>query len=341
MSLSAKDQKRIIQQESAWVDKDFAGVDLSSYPALQPPPPESSPDDGKFARSYFDNPLTRSGTDLKRFVESPDAEALTDLASADPEIAEQLEDRIAEDVAEKFLRSNPDYLRTDRNFQTILDFLTNRYLRREIDEFKTGDDAIRQLMRVGAWNPEGITNAYRQLLRQGSLVVPANQPRSLTDRELAQCAQLAANGDVIGAVCSYLQHRISEDVADEVSFSLMAPESFTSDPQFRPYIDEALLFAWENSRVDYSPNETRRGFLRNYIGGRFVTIALLDAAWEACKKHEADGSRDRLFNSTPVNEPPVNEKNLDALDDAAVDHLYHATLKHYARTAPKTSPMYA
>jgi len=37
----------------------------------------------------------------------------------------------------------------------------------------------------------------------------------------------------------------------------------------------------------------------------------------------------------------VNEKNLDALDDAAVDHLYHATLRHYARTAPKASPAYA
>src|SRR5438309_3173875 len=139
MSLSAKEQKRIIQQESAWVDKDFAGVDLSSYPALQPPPPESSPDDAKFARSYFDNPLTRSGTDLKRFVESPDAEALTDLATSDPEMAERLEDDIAQAAAEEFLKRNPDYLRTDRNFQTILDFLTNRHLHREIDEFKTDD----------------------------------------------------------------------------------------------------------------------------------------------------------------------------------------------------------
>jgi len=341
MSLTQQQAAQIIQEETArFMDENFGGLDLSSFPNLQEPPADILLDDDRFSQphSAFAG-LDSSG--LQRFLSTPDSDALADLATADPEMAERLEDSVAQDAAEEFIRRNPDYLRTDRNFESILGYLTKQYLHRDIDEFEDNDAAIRALVRVDAWTVSELTKAYRQLLREGSLSLPANQPRSLTDRELAQSGQLAANGDVIGAVCLYLQHRISEDVADEVAFSLMAPESFTSDPQFRPYIDEALLFVWENSRVDYSPNETRRGFLRNYIAGRFVTIALLDAAWEACKKHEADGSRDRLFNSTPVKEPPVNEKNLDALDDAAVDHLYHATLRHYARTAPKASPAYA
>jgi hypothetical protein len=209
--------------------------------------------------------------------------------------------------------------------------LTKQYLHRDSDEFEDNDVAIRALVRVDKWTVNELTKAYRQLLREGSLSVPANQPRSLTDRELAQSAQLAANGDVIGAVCLYLQNRISSDVADEVSFSLMAPESFTSDPQFRPYIDEALLFAWENSRVDYSPSEARRGFLRDYVGGRFMTIALLDAAWEACKEAEKDASRSALFHPQLSEAGQGGEADLDELSDEEINNLTKRTLRAHAQ----------
>jgi len=204
MALIQRQAAQTIEEEtSRFMDANFGGLDLSSFPQLQPPPPETSPLDDRFSKPYSSFHGLDSSR-LREFLSAPDADALADLATADPEMAERVEDKVAQEAAEEFVRSNPDYLRTDLNFQTILDYLTNQYRSRDVDEFEDTDDAIRALVRVNAWTMTELTKAYRQLLRDGSLSIPANQPRSLTDRERTQCAQLAANGDVIGAVYSTL-----------------------------------------------------------------------------------------------------------------------------------------
>ena len=155
------------------MDANFGGLDLSSFPQLQPPPPETSPLDDRFSKPYSSFHGLDSSR-LREFLSAPDADALADLATADPEMAERVEDKVAQEAAEEFVRSNPDYLRTDLNFQTILDYLTNQYRSRDVDEFEDTDDAIRALVRVNAWTMTELTKAYRQLLRDGSLSIPAN-----------------------------------------------------------------------------------------------------------------------------------------------------------------------
>jgi len=106
----------------------------------------------------------------------------------------------------------------------------------------------------------------------------------------------------------------------------------------RPFLEEAVCFCWENYRKDYSPTADRRRFLRQYCAGRFITVALLDAAWEECKRAEKDATRSVLFsqvgNETTETEGPA--ESLERLDDASIDNLYHRTLREYAKGAKRS-----
>jgi hypothetical protein len=106
-----------------------------------------------------------------------------------------------------------------------------------------------------------------------------------------RAAQLAANGDVLGAITQYVEGRLGEEAGYHAAFVLDDPLAFTTDPKIRPVLEEAVAFCWENEGKDYSPTPDRRRFLREYCAGRFVTVALLDAAWEACKQAEEDAYR--------------------------------------------------
>jgi len=107
----------------------------------------------------------------------------------------------------------------------------------------------------------------------------------------------------------------------------------------RPILEEACFFCWEAYRKDYSPTVARRQFLRDYCSGRFVTIALLDAAWEECRREEKDATRSSLFNqfSEEAAEQGGSPPSLDRLDDEGIDDLYHRTLREYSRTVKRQS----
>src|SRR5260221_4364509 len=157
------------------------------------------------------------------------------------------------------------------------------------------DEAQELLIANGSWTFPDLTATFRTLHRAGDLEYPANHARPLKEAQRLRAEQLAANGDVLGAIVEYVKGRISEEEAYEIAFSLEEPLAFTADPKMRPILEEACLFCWEAYRKDYSPSSDRRRFLRAYCAGRFVTIGLLDAAWEACKGAERDGSRSALF----------------------------------------------
>jgi len=151
---------------------------------------------------------------------------------------------------------------------------------------------------------------------------------------------LAANGDVLGGIVEYVKGRISEEAGYEVAFTLADPLAFTTDPRMRPILEEACWFCWQAYRKDYSPTTARRRFLREYCAGRFVTVALLDAGWEACKQAEKDATRSALFTQVGHETEETIEgqsASLDRLDDAGISDLYHRTLREYARTVKRQS----
>ena len=151
--------------------------------------------------------------------------------------------------------------------------------------------------------------------------------------------RLAANGEVLGGIVEYVKGRIGEDAAFEVAFSLEDPLDFTTNPKNRPVLEEACYFCWEHYRKDYSPTNARRRFLRDYCAGRFVTVALLDAAWEECKRVERDATRSALFNQTESEGNPRSDdpSAFDRVDDAGIADLYHRTLRQYAQNVKRQS----
>ena len=74
--MTQQQQQSIIAKESAWIDADqFAPLDLSAFPALQPP---SAPEvhDDRWSKDWRDTPLTGSANALRSFVFDPDTESL-------------------------------------------------------------------------------------------------------------------------------------------------------------------------------------------------------------------------------------------------------------------------
>src|SRR5437867_2513645 len=111
-----------LEQEAAWVDPAFASLDLSAYPSLAPAPPETSRDDGKFARDWRDTALSASSAELRRFVNDPDIEALTRVGeeTGEPGLLRDVRDRHGERTAVEFKARCPDYLPTDQNFEAMV-----------------------------------------------------------------------------------------------------------------------------------------------------------------------------------------------------------------------------
>jgi hypothetical protein len=62
---------------------------------------------------------------------------------------------------------------------------------------------------------------------------------------------------------------------------------------------------------------------------------LLTQAWRSCPANEQRHERSELLTAAyqrPEDMPAPSAKEIDELDDAAVDRLFHASLKEYAQS---------
>ena len=194
--MNQRTRERIAREESErFLDSNFGGLDLSGFPDLNNPALERFKEADRHGFSRVDTSGLGSVNKLRDLIENPTRDVLEEVAreTRNPKLVEALTDERAEALAGEFIRRNPQYLRDDDNLEAIVDFLAQKYLHRSGDEFVSVDAAIRALMTAYGWTVDELSKAYRQLLREGALRVPANQPRQLTDRELAHSAQLAAN----------------------------------------------------------------------------------------------------------------------------------------------------
>jgi hypothetical protein len=339
--LDQRMQDRTIAEETTrFMDGNFGQLDLSGSPHLNHPPAE---DKFELQDRHGFNRVDESGlagiNHLKDLLANPPREVLEEIAQAtrNPELIAELADERAEQVANEFRRRNPGYLKCDANWRSIVATVAHNVLGEDDLE---AEDAQELLISGGHWTLQNLTAAYRTLDRVGALEYPANHARPLKESQRLRAEQLAANGDVLGGMVEYVKGRLGEEAGFQAAFTLDDPLAFTTDPKMRPILEEACYFCWEAYRNDYSPSADRRRFLREYCSGRFVTIALLDAAWEECKRVEKDLSRSTLLNSIgsetdeTISQPSAS---LDRMDDKGIDDLYHRTLREYARTVKRQS----
>lgn len=331
MTLTAADQKRIIEQESTWTDPAFGGIDLSQFPSLQPPPPERSRDDGRFAKHWNDTPLSASATALRQFVSDPDAESLERVGSeiGHEGFRNEVRQRKGESVAANFKRACPDYLPTDANYSMIVDTLAFNALPASQQEGET-DEIVADLIDGGFWTTGNLVATYNALNAEGLLEVPMGSTRSLSTTERLRVTRMAQSGRVDAAIGEYLRCSLSGEEPDM---------DMLNDPAYLQACNDAVYSVFTDTQLDYSATPEREAYLSRYAGTRPLTLALLQSAWSACQATEQRYQRGELLDSyeRPQDAQPPSAKEIDALSDDAIDDLYHRSLRAYAdsfRRAP-------
>jgi len=326
MSLTPQQQRAIIEKESAWVDESFGQLDLTAFPALNELQPERARDDGRFAKNWNDSGLNRSASDLRNFVEDPDAEALTQVGAdtGDPGYLREVRERKGETVAQQFKRACPGYLPTNANLDSMVEVMAFNHLSTSQQDADT-EELIDRLVSVGAWTVANLTGCYRALDEQGLLQVPAGTARNLTDAERLRVTRLAQLGHADQAISEYLRYALD---GEEPTLELI------NDPDYRQVCDDAVWAVFEDSQNDYYATPERRAYLARYCGGRPMTLMLLQAAWAACQASEAKHERGEILGhyERPPETAPPTAKDLDNMSDDEVDRLYKASLREYVRS---------
>ena len=336
--LDAKTKERIIAEEtSRFMDTQFGQLDLSGSPDLQNLPVETFALEDRHGLNRVDDSGLSGINRLKELVANPPRDVIEEIASEtrNPHLIRNLAEERATEIAREFCRRNPDYLKCDANYRSIVQTLAYNCLGvTDLDP----EEAQDLLIEGGYWTVENLTRAFNALDRAGALEYPSNRPHPLKEAQRVRVQQLAANGDVLGAITLYVEGRLGEDAGFQAAFALDDPYSFAADPQTHAILEEAVYYCWELYRHDYSPTTVRRRFLREYVAGRFVTVALLDAAWEVCKQAEKDSARSALLGQGERRPSQrVDESAFDELDDASVADLFHRTMRERARTAKRRS----
>ncbi len=344
MTMEPTELKRIAEaaegEVDRWSDTRFGGIDLPGHQAgrdfLTSSVGTDTDADPRFA------PLDDRGSSysIKAAVEqlARDPEIRERIAKETGNVAdlESLDEERAEAAVWEFRRRSPAYFKSEENWMQMVRQMATNYLgwadRDEIDV----DDGYAQLVRHGHVTADNLTATYKVLMRGGTLEVSPDAPRPLVERDKRAIALQAAAGDVEGAVTRYLQLRLPLQVAEMWAYSTSMQDALDgiADPAYKHLLWEAVWFAWENGRPNYSPSPERRRFMREYIANRIPTARLLDMAWTACQENTRDSTRSGIFDQLNTEQTPVDQsKRLDDLDDASVDRLYHQTLRQYAATA--------
>jgi hypothetical protein len=315
MKLNQETRARIIQEESIrFLDSQFAGLDLSGSPDLNNPIADKFEPCDRDGLSNVDVSGLPATNQLKQFVSQPDAETLARVAqeTGDPGLIERVRDDREVAEAKAFMAAHPSYYRDDSNYEAIREYIQDRDL---------------------PFNRDNLAIAYKALSRAGTLQADPATPRPLTDHSLRAIALQAASGDVEGAVGRYLQMRMPEQASEMWMYSTSLQEALDgiAAPEYQGLVQEAVWFAWEQGRPNYSPTSERRSFLQDYIAGRIPTARLLDEAWAACQAAEKDSLRSALFGQVaPLQTELEQQPDLESLSDVQIDRLYNDALRKNA-----------
>jgi hypothetical protein len=333
MTMTPEQQRAIIARESAWIDADnFAPLDLSAFPALNELPLEHR-DDGRFAKDWRDTALSASAAALRKFVEDPDVSALERIGeeTGNPGYLREVRARKGETVAGAFKRKCPTYLPTEQNYERNVQTLAFNALS-TVQQEGTIEEMTDDLIAGGFWIVPNLEACYLALSGEGQLQIPAGQARNLSDRERLHVTRLAQVGRTEDAVSQYLKYALDEE--EEPSMEIL------HEPVYRQCCDDAVFTVFEANQSDYAPTPERERYLLRYAGSRPLTLTLLQQGWISCQANEKRHERGELLNSyqRPEDSPPRSPKEIDALDDASVDRLYHQSLRAYADQFRRRAP---
>ena len=329
MALDPKTARRIIAEESsAFLDSNFAGLDTRG---LTPDWSATPADEFETAdRHGFNKVQTDSrGSHLRQFVENPDTESLRDLSAVtkDPNIAHDVQDRIAEQNAAEFRRRNADY--SSDNSDALWRSLALSGGMAHAQE-SDGDDVMVFCINNSLCTVENLERIWNELKRKGLAELPEGSFRNLSDHERLQIQLLCSvpeRAQLFQAVSEYVRLSLSKPRA---RFDL---EAILYDPAYRSLIEDAVwnCWIWNVPDFDATAMQEFEQFAIAYVGNRPLNIGLLDTAWKSFKEHQRSVFREKIV----VGETPSTNQtlDLDELDDDALSNLYSNVRRERSKTA--------
>lgn len=321
--------KQMIEAEAErFIDSQFGGLDLSSFPNLQKPATEESAAEDKHG---FSNVDFGQGNPLKSFAENPDEETLSRIAqeTGNSELAAQLAEERATQVAKDFVTQTPQYLQTDENFEAIVSYLLTRRLGQSLRTYDDADSASIALLSAGFWTLSELTAAFKALLRAGQLEVEAGVAKALSESERLHVISLCKSNQLEDAVSQYLSYSYPNAERDWADVT-----SFLSDPNTVDVRNSACRFAWYHSRPVEDSAEWRAFEQRWFKHRPIRTIADYDHAYAEFQKQYKTEVRNKLLfgdEQNNVKTPAEREQSLDDLSDEQISQLQTATLREMAR----------
>jgi hypothetical protein len=235
------------------------------------------------------------------------------------EYLREVRDRQGENISVAFKRECPNYIPTQRNYETVVETMAFNALSASQQE-GTVEEMTDGLIDGGFWTVANLKACYNALTAEGLLDVPAGTARNLSERERLHVTRLAQVGRTEEAVSQYLKYAI---YGEEPSIEIL------HDPNYRQVCDDAVVTVFEANQADYAPTPERERYLLRYAAGRPLTLMLVEQAWRACQQHEQWHERGQILEQyqRPEQTPPPSAKEIDALSDEQIDKLYHSSLR--------------
>ncbi len=327
--------QQIAENERAFLDSNFSPLDISGCPSLQPLPKEENQLEDKDGFNRVDTFGPGPG-DLKRNLAqiANEPEVLEEIAKDNPAAADALaeaKDIAAGNESRKFMEANQDYEKHDDNMFALVSVLAHNCLgvtEREIESAGLKELKAMQhdLIERGYWTQGWLETAWDALRRHGLAELRPGLVRELSADEkltVIRQAQRGVNlGDpnaVLEAVGLYCSYALDLDDLDDLDLD---------DPAYRPVVDAAVFFCWEQTEPAYSPTPERRAWLLDYFKNRPLSFPLVAQAFKALQQAEARGYTNQLLAPKEIS----TSGSLDDLSDEQVNSLYANTRKYVART---------
>src|SRR5579872_1618196 len=309
--IAAEESHRFLANFQPYDADGLNNVDLSGTPSFQPVVSDKFEPSDKDGLNNVDVSGMPTTNRLKAFIASPDDESLQRVGqeTRNPDILAEVTDKRETREAEIFLRATPDYVKDDDNFDLMVEWISAHGLE---------------------WTAANLSKAFRSLVKSGQMEALGGN-HNLRESEKLHCLSIAKSGRLDEAISTYLGYAIPN--ADE---KYIDADEFLSDPNTLDLRNQAVEFCWFHARPAVTDTPDWHRFKKTFFRGKpAITVPDLDAAWSAFEKQGTAIQRERLIYGQPDIPPTVAE--LDQLDDAGVDSLYHKTLRHYARTAKSSA----
>ena len=269
---------------------------------------------------------------FQEHLANPDIEALTEAAerTSSPELVDHVLDERAAQASEQFVNTHPGYQQDDLCSYELVRAMAAKYLGcgRVLDpNGENQDEIIREIAAKGQWTTANLAEVYRQLVADG--VLHEGGVRNLTDAQLLEVSRIATS-DPHMAVAHYVLWALGYDPAGS---TFKEKDAFLTEvlnnPKYRELADRAVFYCWKCFRAEYQPTPERDDFLIQHAAGRAVNFPLLNAAFDALKRHEQSPAYAVRQQAQPTQEEVA--ARLEQLDDDVLQSTYRAVMTDRAQ----------